>query len=451
MLFTVPAIVPLTVYKPRLTEVLSRIAYTALVTLIWLIAMCRWCVLGAVRSSKFVPLRSQRYGRLAHLTPGQRGGIIFHCVSVGEVVAASCVIKGLLAADPELSIVITTTTTTGAQRVSDIFGESLPPNLAHHYLPYDLPWLMTRFLQHVQPKLVCITEVELWPNLFASCAKRQIPICVINARMTAKSAQHYRKISALFMPMLHHVTLVCAQGQRDADAYLGLGLVPDKLVLTHNVKFDQVSNVNVPDEIEVVATTLKSLAKPTLIAGSTHPGEETFWISVFKQLLRDFPKTLLIIVPRHPQRFAQVEAEIAHSGLAYVNWANRAQMTADTQVLFVDAMGVLTPLYTCADIAFVGGSIANKGGHNALEPASVGLPVIMGKHTYNNPVICQTLISAGGLSIVEDIESATQICQTWLSEPEQAQASGKKGQSVIIENQGALARTLTHIWNIYPK
>ena len=441
----------LPLYRPSVTQVLSRFAYTVLVAVIWIVAMCRWCSLGIVRSAKFERKRAQRYGALGQLTPRQRGGILFHCVSVGEVVAASCVIKGLLNTQPDLPIVITTTTATGAQRVRDIFGTSLTDNLAHHYLPYDLPWLMSRLLAHIQPKLVCITEVELWPNLLAKTAQKHIPVCVVNARMTAKSARTYRKISGVFMPMLQQVTTVCAQGQRDADAYLSLGLAPEKLVLTHNVKFDQVSDVVVPESIIELSNTLKLLGKQVLLAGSTHQDEETFWLDVYKQLQADFPQALLIIVPRHPQRFAQVEAEILSSGLNYINWADRDKLNAQTQVLLVDAMGVLTPLYTCADIAFVGGSIVAKGGHNALEPASMSVPVIMGIHTYNNPVICDTLITAGGLRIVTDTTSARQLCHTWLSEPALAHASGQCGQSVILDNQGALARTLTQIWDIYPQ
>ena len=441
----------LPLYRPSVTQVLSRFAYTVLVTVIWIVAICRWCSLGIVRSAKFERKRAQRYGALGQLTPRQRGGILFHCVSVGEVVAASCVIKGLLNTQPDLPIVITTTTTTGAQRVRDIFGTSITDNLAHHYLPYDLPWLMSRLLAHIQPKLVCITEVELWPNLLAKTAQKHIPVCVVNARMTAKSARTYRKISGVFMPMLQQVTTVCAQGQRDADAYLSLGLAPEKLVLTHNVKFDQVSDVVVPESIIELSNTLKLLGKQVLLAGSTHQDEETFWLDVYKQLQADFPQALLIIVPRHPQRFAQVEAEILSSGLNYVNWADRDKLNAQTQVLLVDAMGVLTPLYTCADIAFVGGSIVAKGGHNALEPASMSVPVIMGIHTYNNPVICDTLITAGGLRIVTDTTSARQLCHTWLSEPALADAIGRCGQTVILDNQGALARTLTQIWDIYPQ
>lgn len=441
----------LPLYRPSVTQVLSRFAYTVLVTVIWIVAMCRWCSLGIVRSAKFERKRAQRYGALGQLTPRQRGGILFHCVSVGEVVAASCVIKGLLNTQPDLPIVITTTTATGAQRVRDIFGTSLTDNLAHHYLPYDLPWLMSRLLAHIQPKLVCITEVELWPNLLAKTAQKHIPVCVVNARMTAKSARTYRKISGVFMPMLQQVTTVCAQGQRDADAYLSLGLAPEKLVLTHNVKFDQVSDVVVPESIIELSNTLKLLGKQVLLAGSTHQDEETFWLDVYKQLQADFPQALLIIVPRHPQRFAQVEAEILSSGLNYINWADRDKLNAQTQVLLVDAMGVLTPLYTCADIAFVGGSIVAKGGHNALEPASMSVPVIMGIHTYNNPVICDTLITAGGLRIVTDTTSARQLCHTWLSEPALADAIGRCGQTVILDNQGALARTLTQIWDIYPQ
>lgn len=418
----------------------ARFTYTALVTIVWLLAMLRWCILGLIRSKKFESRRLERYGQLRELIAETKGGAWFHCVSVGEVVAASCVIKALLAKTPEHPIIITTTTSTGAQRVGEIFGNA--SHVAHHYLPYDLPWLMQRFIRHIQPTQIMITEVELWPNLIHHAAKLNIPVTMINARMTNKSARQYAKISWLFMPMITHLDHVCAQGQRDYDAYLRLGVVPEKLTLTQNVKFDQVTDNRIPEDIKVFGDAIKAQGRKVLIAGSTHADEEIFWLNVYQYLSQECPELLLVLVPRHPQRFDEVQRLIEIQQLSLQRWEQRMEINAQTQVLLVDAMGVLTPLYHCADIAFVGGSIADRGGHNALEPASMAVPVLMGAYIYNNPVICETLIQAGGLYIIKNETDAIEQCQRWLKQPEIAHQAGQKGLNVIEQNQGALGKTI---------
>lgn len=418
----------------------ARFTYTALVTLVWLLAMLRWCVLGLIRSKKFESRRLERYGQLGELVAETKGGAWFHCVSVGEVVAASCVIKTLLVKIPEHPIIITTTTSTGAQRVEEIFGDA--SHVAHHYLPYDLPWLMQRFIRHIQPTQIMITEVELWPNLIHHAAKLNIPVTMINARMTDKSAHQYAKISWLFMPMLTHLDHVCAQGQRDYDAYLRLGIEPEKLTLTQNVKFDQITDNRIPEDIKAFGDALKAQGRKVLMAGSTHAGEEIFWLNVYQYLSQEYPELLLVLVPRHPQRFDDVQGIIEIQQLSLQRWEQRMKINAKTQVLLVDAMGVLTPLYHCADIAFVGGSIADRGGHNALEPASMGVPVLMGTYIYNNPEICEALIQAGGLYIIKNETDAIEQCQRWLKQSEIAHQAGQKGLNVIEQNQGALGKTI---------
>lgn len=429
-----------TLFKARF----ARAAYTALVTVVWLIAMLRWCILWLTRSNQFERQRLERYGQLRSLPNGVKNGAWFHCVSVGEVVAASCVIKALLASSPNYPIIVTTTTSTGAQRVKEIFGTQM--NLAHHYLPYDLPWLMHRFMRHIQPSQILITEVELWPNLVHHAARQDIPVTMINARMTEKSARQYAKISWLFMPMLAQLHHVCAQGQRDYNAYLGLGMESDKLTLTQNVKFDQVTDNHIPEPIQAFGDTLKAQGRKVLVVGSTHADEEVFWLSVYQQLLHTVPELVLVLVPRHPQRFDVVQGIINSHQLSCVRWTQKMELDRQTQVLLVDEMGVLTPLYHCADIAFVGGSLADRGGHNALEPASMGVPVLMGPHIYNNPVICDTLIQAGGLYIIQTEAEAIEYCHRWLMQPEIAKEVGHKGLSVIQHNQGALSRTM-HVIN----
>lgn len=420
----------------------ARIAFTLLVMVAIICSMLLWVSRWVVRSPKFVPQRPQRWG--VYTTPIKTSECLFHCASVGEVVAASCVVKGLLQENPDLTITITTVTATGAQRVKGIFGDSIQ----HVYLPYDTPWTMRRLLRKVQPKQVYITEVELWPNMLASCASLAIPTVLINARMTVRSAQRYQKIGCLFTPMLSQLTHVCAQGKRDYDQYLALGLAPDKLTLTNNVKFDQISDVAIPTMIVRFKTSLQEQSKKVLIAGSTHATEETFWLETYQRLVKSTPNLVLFIVPRHPERFSKVAQEIEKSGLAWQKWstleeAKSSSLDPITQVVLVDAMGVLTPLYSLGDIAFVGGSLVEKGGHNALEPASFGLPVLMGPHIFNNPIICQTLQEVENLHIVANTQSALTLCQNWLVQPLLAQQQGTAGQEVIKRNRGALDKTVT--------
>lgn len=420
----------------------ARSAFTLLVMIAMLCSMLLWVSRWAVRSPKFVAKRPQRWG--IYTSPIKTSERLFHCASVGEVVAASCVIKGLLQDTPDLTITVTTVTATGAQRVIDIFGDSVQ----HVYLPYDTPWTMRRLLRKVQPKQVYITEVELWPNMLASCAELAIPAVLINARMTARSAQKYQKIAYLFTPMLGQLAHVCAQGRRDYEQYLALGLAPEKLTLTNNVKFDQISDIAIPTIIAQLKMSLQEESKNVLIAGSTHATEETFWLEAYQKLVQSSPNLVLFIVPRHPERFSKVAQEIESSGLAWQKWsaledATIYSLAPTTQVVLVDAMGVLTPLYSLGDIAFVGGSLVEKGGHNALEPASFGLPVLMGPHIFNNPVICQTLQEVENLHIVPNTQSALTLCQNWLAQPLLAQQQGIAGQEVIKRNRGALAKTLT--------
>ena len=420
----------------------ARSAFTLLVSTVMLCSMLLWVSRWVLRSPKFVAKRPQRWGFYA--TPLQTSDCLFHCASVGEVVAASCIIKALLHRAPNLRVTVTTVTATGAQRVNDIFGE----RVQHVYLPYDTPWTMRRLLRKVAPRQVYITEVELWPNMLASCAALAIPTVLINARMTARSARKYQKIAYLFTPMLSQLAHVCAQGQRDFEQYLQLGLAPEKLTLTNNVKFDQIGDIDIPESIIQLKAVLEERSTNVLIAGSTHATEEIFWLETFQKLLISSPNLVLFIVPRHPERFGKVAQEITATGLVWQKWSDwdktkTYNLASTTQVVLVDAMGVLTPLYSLANIAFVGGSLVEKGGHNALEPASFGLPVLMGPHLYNNPVICQTLQEVECLHVVNNTESAVTFCHRWLTQPVLAQQQGAAGLEVIQRNRGALAQTLT--------
>tara|TARA_Y100000766_G_scaffold114170_1_gene98019 strand:- start:1399 stop:2445 length:1047 start_codon:yes stop_codon:yes gene_type:complete len=340
--------------------------------------------------------------------------------------------------EPDAQITVTTTTSTGSARVRDIFKDTVH----HFYLPYDLSLTMSSMLKRIKPKAVMITEVELWPNLIHVCWKRNIPVMVINARMTERSAKRYKKIGQLFNPMLAKLSHVCAQGQRDYDNYAWLGVAQDKLTLTNNIKFDQAANTA---SSSAHFLGLAKGEKPILVAGSTHEPEESVIVESAKVLWKESPQLRVIIVPRHPERFEAVAKLLERHNLNFVKSSEVDNVPDDVNVILLDEMGKLNHAYAVATFAFVGGSIADRGGHNALEPAAFSLPIMMGPHTYNNPVICDYLKECGALSIVEDASRVSSTVQEWLESPSKAEKAGMAGKKVLQDNSGALDSTLACI------
>lgn len=373
------------------------------------------------------------------INPVKANGLLVHCVSVGEVVAAAALIRQIVLKQPELEITITTTTSTGANQVKQLFGKQVN----HLYLPLDLPFLMNRLLNQIKPSKVLITEVELWPNLIHCCWKKNIQVAVINARMTDKSMGSYQKLSALFQPMLCKLSAVCAQGERDFNNYLRLGIEVAKLELTNNIKFDQPT----ASELDLVslAASLTPSQRPIIVAGSTHEPEEQVLIDAYKKLKINHPKLLLVIVPRHPQRFDKVEQICQKNQLLTIRYSLQQKCTENTDVLLIDAMGLLNSVYAIANIAFVGGSIADRGGHNALEPATFAVPILMGPNIYNNPVICQTLMNSGALVQVAQVQQIVSQCDLWLTDTALAETSGQAGLAVLKNNRGAVAKTMLRL------
>jgi 3-deoxy-D-manno-octulosonic-acid transferase len=431
-------------YKPSLLEEACRWLYSLL--LVVLIPLVYFQL--AAKSKKEKSAHKSRFLERIGFVPrsNEKFGYLFHCVSVGEVVAASCLIKRIMAINPSTAITITTTTATGSARVKAIFGDSVQ----HFYLPFDLPFSMNRLLRRVQPKAVFITEVELWPNLIHACWKKHIPSIVINARMTVRSAKRYNKISKLFMPMLSKISHVCAQGQRDYDNYKLLGINEDKLTLTNNIKFDQAASVqDTGQNTQPGFLGLSSTARPIFVAGSTHEGEETVVIETLIALLNDdslsftaSTSPLVIIVPRHPERFAHVEKILEGTPLRFIKSSDANSVADDTNIVLLNEMGKLNSAYSVATYAFVGGSIANKGGHNALEPAAFSLPIMMGPNRYNNPVICEHLSECGALSIVTNAADMTACLRHWIQNPSVAVKAGSAGKEVLQQNSGAIDVTL---------
>lgn len=419
--------------KPTLIDELCRYLYSLVLLLLIPLVLFKLAGKKNSQDADHSHGRFERFGMVP--APRQKNGYLFHCVSVGEVVAASCVIKQLLVAEPNTTITVTTTTATGSARVRDIFGDKVN----HFYLPFDLPIFMLLMLRRVQPKAMLITEVELWPNLIHTCWKQNIPVIVINARMTSRSAVRYKKIGKLFKPLLLKISHVCAQGQDDYRNYVSLGLSSNKLTLTNNIKFDQAASVN---------QNIKGFMKleqhdgPVLVAGSTHAPEESQILEAAAILWNVHPNLKVVIVPRHPERFDEVAELLTTKRIPFTRSSVGTNSHAGVSVVLLDEMGKLNDAYSVATIAFVGGSIAQKGGHNALEPAAFSLPILMGPNVYNNPVICDYLVERGALTIIHDAVSIAEACNTFLSSDQLCKKAGRAAGLVLEENSGALDKTI---------
>ncbi|NBM53701.1 3-deoxy-D-manno-octulosonic acid transferase [Proteus sp. G2669] len=406
--------------------------------LLYLIQPLIWLRL-LLRSRKAPAYRkrwSERYGFCKGKVVPQ--GILLHSVSVGETLAAVPLVRALRHHYPDLPITVTTMTPTGSERVRSAFGD----DVYHVYLPYDLPGSVNRFLKTVDPKLVIIMETELWPNLISKLHQRKIPLIIANARLSERSAAGYQKLGSFVKTMLQKITLIAAQNQEDGERFIELGLKRSHLHVTGSLKFD----ISVTPELAARAVALRrqwAAHRPVWIATSTHEGEETIILETHKKLLTQFPQLLLILVPRHPERFPKAEQLTRDAGLKYTLRSTDAVPDAQTQVVIGDTMGELMLLYGIADLAFVGGSLVERGGHNPLEAAAHAIPVIMGPHTFNFKNICAKLDQAEGLITVTDSESMATAIASLLNDEDYRRYYGRHAVEVLHENQGALLRLLT--------
>lgn len=368
-------------------------------------------------------------------------GILVHAVSVGETIAAIPLIKALQQKYPQLPITVTTMTPTGSERVKSLLKDSV----SHVYLPYDLPGAIKRFLKTTKPKIVIIMETELWPNLISQCYKQKIPLIIANARLSERSAARYGKLGKSVRQIFSKISMVAAQNQHDGERFVSLGLPADHLAITGSIKFD----INLSNEQHQKINQLTQqwqLKRPVLIAASTHSGEDEIILTAFKKLLLKHANLLLILVPRHPERFKTVEKLISDSGFNYLKRSTNQIPTAQTQIVLGDTMGELLELYAMADIAFVGGSLVKQGGHNPLEPALHHMAIITGEYFFNFQVICEQLIEAQGMIVCTN--SADDLYSTidrLLNDNSRRVQLGENAYHVLMQNQGALSRLLAVI------
>ncbi|AXJ02930.1 3-deoxy-D-manno-octulosonic acid transferase [Pseudomonas fluorescens] len=416
---------------------MNRTLYTALFYLgLPLVAIRLW-----LRSRK-APAYAKRIGeRFSYGMPTlQPGGIWVHAVSVGESIAAAPMIRALLQRYPQLPITVTCMTPTGSERIHAMFANE--PRIQHCYLPYDLPCAAARFLDRVQPKLAVIMETELWPNHIHQCAKRGIPVALANGRLSERSAKGYGRFSKLTAPMLAEMSLFAVQTEAEAQRFRDLGGRPETVEVTGSIKFDLTIDPQLLQRAAELRGQWQALERPVWIAASTHEGEDEVVLNAHRRLLANHPDALLILVPRHPERFNSVFELCQREGFATVRRSTGASVDAQTSVLLGDTMGELLFLYALADSAFVGGSLVPNGGHNLLEPAALAKPVISGPHLFNFLDIAAQLRSAGALAEVDDAEGLATEVQRLFELPRDAQRMAEAGLSVMRRNQGALQRLL---------
>ncbi len=416
---------------------MNRTLYTALFYLgLPLVAIRLW-----LRARK-APAYAKRIGE--RFTLGmptlQPGGIWVHAVSVGESIAAAPMIRALLERYPALPITVTCMTPTGSERIQALFANEA--RIQHCYLPYDLPCAAARFLDRVQPKLAVIMETELWPNHIHQCAKRGIPVALANGRLSQRSAKGYGRFSKLTAPMLAEMSLLAVQTEAEAQRFRDLGARPESVEVTGSIKFDLTIDPQLLQRAADLRSQWQAQDRPVWIAASTHEGEDEVVLDAHRRLLANHPDALLILVPRHPERFNSVFELCQREGFATVRRSTGANVDAQTSVLLGDTMGELLFLYALADSAFVGGSLVPNGGHNLLEPAALAKPVLSGPHLFNFLDIAAQLREAGALAEVDDAEGLAVEVQRLFELPRDAQRMAEAGLAVMRRNQGALQRLL---------
>ena len=421
--------------------------YTALLTCTlpyWLLRLKRRAKTQPAYNERW----SERFGHydqapFASHTPLTHQTIWLHTVSVGEFLAARPLINKLLENSSHISLVITTTTPSGSEQVIKTYGNKVQ----HVYIPFDLPWMIKRFIKHFNPKVGLMMETELWPNLIGVLKEKNIPSVLINARLSEKSANHYKKIKNTARRMMQNITTIIAQNKDDGQRFLDLGLRPDQLVIAGNIKFD----MHLPEHLDQQAITmahhLGKQQRKAFVVASTHEGEEKLILKAFEIIKKNIPEILLILVPRHPDRFDQVFSLCESAGFKVGRRSQQSPLNHDCDMVIGDSMGELMVYYAIADITFVGGSLMPIGGHNLIEPALLSLPILTGPHLHNFVELKNLMLAADALVVCEDEHIVAKKVLELLDNDEQAKALGARAKAVAQNNRGALQRH----WDVITK
>jgi 3-deoxy-D-manno-octulosonic-acid transferase len=420
----------------------------SLLTLIFFATVSPYFIYQAVRQGKYVGTLRQRLGRLpVSFNLDGDDSIWIHAVSVGETLTARALAADLKEIYPRLRLFISTTTITGqqvartnVQHVDDVF-----------YFPFDLGPIVRRVLAIVRPRLFIMMETEIWPHLLRRCRQTGVKTVLINGRISARSYPRYRLVRALFRRVLDDVDRFCVQGEESRQRLIDLGADPSRIVVTGSLKFDALQLPALPGRDRVLRFFQVSRNRPVVVAGSTVRGEEAAILDAFGHVRLNATRALLVVAPRHPERFAEVEALCLEAGFRTLR---RTQMTIDEEpradVVILDTIGELAALYQIATIVFVGGSLVDVGGHNILEPAIHGKPIIFGPHMQNFAEIAEAFLSAGGAVQVRDNAEFEQVLRNLLTDADERQRLGAAARQVVESNRGAKDKTLEVIRHLLP-
>lgn len=410
--------------------------------LIWIRLLWR-----SIKIPKYRKNLLERYGfYINHYT--KPNGIMIHAVSLGETLSVIPFIKSIRKKYPNITITLTFMTPSALELSKKLISNNY--NVQCIYLPYDLIGAMKRFINKIKPKLVIIIETELWPNFINILHHHKIPIIIANARLSIHSFIKYKKINKFFLYIIKKITIVAAQDKTDANRFLQLGLKPDQLNIMGNLKFDITLTHNMLHKIKILKNTWTQ-GRLTWIASSTHEGEELLLLAVHKKLLEKFPNLLMILAPRHPRRFLYVSKITKKFGFSYIMKSSGIIPTKKIQVIINDTIGELMLLYGISDIAFIGGSLVNHGGHNPLEPAAHNIPIITGPYIFNFQDIYVKLRKLNGLFDISDSKSLITTISSLLKNKELRIYYGNCAAKIFHENKGALQKLLNLLQNYIPK
>lgn len=418
-------------------SVMSLLFYTCLFYLITPLLVLRlWQ--RSLRAPAYRQRIAERFGFFA--APELSGSIWVHAVSVGEVIAAVPMIRELQARYPDRPLVVTTMTPTGSERVQAMLGDSV----FHVYAPYDTPGAIKRFLRRVSPKVLIIMETEIWPNMVCCSRKAGVEVVLANARLSEKSARGYGRLAALTRRIFSSISKVVAQHRSDAERFLALGVSDAQLTVSGSVKFDIDISADLREKARLERRKLGLESRPVWLCASTHEGEEGLILQAFSQVREALPDAILLIAPRHPERFNLVAEQIAAEGWT-LRQRSKGESGEQAEVLLLDTMGELLLLFGCADVATVGGSLIDRGGHNSLEPAAWGVPLINGPSDYNFSAISGLLQDAGALIIVDSAERLASEVQLLFQNETLRRERGALARGVVEQNRGALEQLLAEV------
>jgi 3-deoxy-D-manno-octulosonic-acid transferase len=409
-----------------------------------LVAICIPFVLAKLlwRGLKAPEYRQRRLERLGFFAaPQQAQNIWVHAVSVGEVLAAEPIIRELLKRYPKQTITVTCMTPTSSALLSKLFPNN---EVFHVYAPYDFPLFVKAFLRRIRPRLVIIMETELWPNMIHYSRLQGCPVILANARLSERSANGYRKLLPAVGWLLQELTLVLCQFQNDADRFRSLGIADQKIKVTGSLKYDIVLAADLAEQSSFIRSELME-NQLVWVAASTHEGEDEIVLAVHQRLKKIIPSLVLVLVPRHPERFQSAFVQSKALGFNTYRYSKCEHIKPDADVYVLDTMGKLMAFYTASDLVFIGGSFVEVGGHNPIEPGALGKPMFIGPHYFNFEVICKQFEQAGALEIVADQGALVESMSNMLLGKVDAAEVGNKALDVVTQGRGAVARVVDEV------